>query len=81
MLSNKCEFNLLKDLVHQELLYVDLINIKHLELSIETADFLYCDGPFQRYVHRLIEACGSLETLVIKVCVKVKQSILIWGSH
>ncbi|XP_047954122.1 F-box/FBD/LRR-repeat protein At1g51370-like [Salvia hispanica] len=55
-----------RDLVHQELLYVDLINIKHLELSIETADFLYCDGPFQRYVHRLIEACGSLETLVIK---------------
>ena len=61
------------DLDHHELLSVDLVNIKHLELVIEETDNLFYDGPFQRYVRHLIEACGSLETLVIKVCIKLNH--------
>ena len=52
---------------------VDLVNVKHLELTFIAVKFSL--GPyflcnFFRLV-RLVEACSSLDKLVIKVCINL----------
>ncbi|KAL1534684.1 hypothetical protein AAHA92_30837 [Salvia divinorum] len=54
---------------HRESLWVDLVNIKHLELTLDTRNPRHIDSYlkyFLRHVCRLIGACASLEKLVIK---------------
>ena len=68
---NVCEFN---SQWYQELLWVNLVNVKHLKLSLCILDCWEmdrCSCPdflrvFLRLV-RLVEACHSLDKLVIKV--------------
>ena len=50
------------------LLSVKLVNIKYLELMVDIRDGRI-DSAYSQYVCRLVEACSSLEKLVIKVCI------------
>ncbi|KAL1540605.1 hypothetical protein AAHA92_24933 [Salvia divinorum] len=53
------------DIQDPESCWIDLVNIKHLELVIDMDNF-GDQWPFSRYLCRLVESCGSLEKLVIK---------------
>ncbi|KAG6404086.1 hypothetical protein SASPL_136325 [Salvia splendens] len=50
---------------HNELLWVDLVNIKHLELELDEMDSCPSLHVLRHYC-RLVEACSSLDKLVIK---------------
>lgn len=63
--------NLQRDLYfHNELLWVDLVSIKHLELELEGMNS-YPSLHVLRHYCRLVEACSSLDKLVIKVCINL----------
>lgn len=58
---------------------VELVNVKHLELMVDIRDD-HKDSAYSRYVCRLIEACSSLEKLVIKVCINVDAVVILFNT-